>query len=98
MIVVRDVFQLKFGKMRDAQQLWQEGRQFSRNNGNVGQRVMTDLVGDYYTLVMEQSYNSLSDYEKAMQNTMGSDEWRNWYKKFTDLVESGKREIFKVVE
>jgi hypothetical protein len=98
MIVVRDVFQLKFGKAREAQALWQEGRQFMQHGDKVKDvRILTDLAGGpYYTLVMETSYDSLAAFEGEMRDTL-NDEWRAWYQRFVPLVESGRREIFNVV-
>lgn len=98
MIVVRDVFQLKFGKAREAQALWQEGREFMRQGDRVkDMRILTDLAGGpYYTLVMETSYESLSEFEDEMQDVL-NDQWRVWYQRFVPLVDSGRREIFNVV-
>lgn len=98
MLVVRDIFNIKFGRMREALQLWQEGKQHVMGNTAAPPRIMTDLTGDYYTLVLESQFNSLADYEKAMQSELSKPDWRNWYQKFTPLVESGRREMFNVVE
>jgi hypothetical protein len=61
-------------------------------------RAMTDLVGPFYTLVMEEQYPSLSDMEREMQSEVGAEEWKTWYQKFVPLVESGYREVFTLVE
>jgi hypothetical protein len=99
MIVVRNVFRLKFGKARDALALWKEGREIARRTGSGEKmRAMTDLVGPFYTLVMEEEFQSLGDMERDMQREMGVEEWKSWYQKFVPLVESGYREIFTVVE
>ena len=99
MIVVRNVFQLKFGKAKDALALWKEGREIARRTGSVEKtRAMTDLVGPFYTLVMEEEFESLSAMEKAMERDMHVEEWKGWYQKFVPLVENGYREIFTVVE
>jgi hypothetical protein len=98
MIVVRDVFKLKFGKARDALAAWKEmGDYFRRTSNNAGQpRILTDLVGEYYTLVMETTWDNLSAWENEMQRGMHETEWRTLYQKFTPLVESGYREILTV--
>jgi hypothetical protein len=99
MIVVRNVFQLKFGKAKDAIALWKEGREIAKRTGSgATMRAMTDLVGPFYTLVMEEQYPSLSEMERDMQSETGMEEWKGWYQKFVPLVESGYREIFTVVE
>ena len=98
MIVVRDVFQLKFGKAREAQALWREGSEFLRQGDKVKDlRILTDLAGGpYYTLVMETTYDSLADFEGEMGEAM-NDEWRAWYQRFVPLVEGGRREILNLV-
>jgi hypothetical protein len=61
-------------------------------------RAMTDLVGPFYTLVMEEQFPSLSDMERDMQSETGVEEWKAWYQKFVPLVDSGYREVFTLVE
>ena len=53
MIIVRDVFRLKFGKAREAQALIEESKKLPVQFGTDGRRVLTDLVGPSYTLVLE---------------------------------------------
>jgi hypothetical protein len=100
MILVRDVFQLKFGKARDAVALWKEGAEIARRTGYSTQpmRLLTDLVGPYYTFVMEGTFPSLGDWERAGRETMAADEWRSWYQRFLPLAEGGYREVFTIVE
>jgi hypothetical protein len=100
MILVRDVFQLKFGKAREAVSLWTEGLALAKKIGYGARsaRMLTDLVGPYYTLVIETSFDSLSEYERAAQTVMGNDDWQAWYTKVVPLAEGGHREIFTIVE
>jgi hypothetical protein len=94
MIVVRDIFQLHFGKARDALEIL---KQMPMPTGGSSTRVLTDLTGEYYTLVMESSYASLAAWEADMQS-MDDPEQRKMYSRFTPLVMSGRREIFREVE
>jgi hypothetical protein len=100
MIVVRNVFQLKFGKAKEAVALWKEGRKIAERLGGEGPtpRVMTDLVGKFYTFVIEIEHPSVVEMERDSQRTMSQPEWQSWYHRFGELVESGYREIFTVVE
>lgn len=98
MIVVRDIFQLKFGKAREAVALWKEGLGFlRRSNAMKDARLLTDLTGPYYTLVLESTYESLAEFDREMREMPSDDEWRAWYARFTPLVDSGRREVFTVV-
>ncbi len=101
MIVVRDVFQMKFGKSREALDLWKEGQELiSRADGtNREFRMLTDMIGGhFYTLVLEAEYESLTAYEAAISKIMGNGDWKKWYQKFVPLAESGSREIYNVVQ
>ena len=99
MILVRDIFQLKFGQAREAIAVCQEGFELHMRLGFTGNpRLLTDLIGpDYYTLVLENTYDSLAAYEQAGREAFASDEWRSWYQRFVPLAAGGRREIFNVV-
>lgn len=98
MILVRDVFQLRFGKAKEAKTLWKEGAQIEKRLGYEPSRCMFDLTGQYYTFVMESTYTDLASFEQAMQKVMSSSEFSAWYQKFVPLVESGRREIFTLLD
>jgi len=99
MILVRDVFQLKFGQARPALAAWKEGQQVMKDamKGH-SPRLLTDLIGTYYTLVLEMTFNDLAEFEKMGKAIMADDNWRAWYQKMIPFVESGHREVFNVVE
>lgn len=61
-------------------------------------RVLTDLVGSYYTLVLESTHETLAEYEQSSKSGIADEQWRAAYGKFTPLVESGYREIFTIVQ
>jgi hypothetical protein len=100
MIVVRNVFRLKFGKSKEALAMWKEGREIIRRAGLPGgaARVMTDVVAPFYTLVIEHEFASVADWETESHRAMQNAEWEGWYRRFAPLCESGYREIFNVVE
>jgi len=98
MIIVRDVFRLKFGMAKDAKAVMQESKKLMSEDRLKKTRVLVDLVGNAYTMVLEGSYNNLADYEKEMAAVFGKPEWQTWYQKLVPLVERSYREIFTVVE
>jgi len=98
MILVRDIFQLKFGKAKEAMTMLREGLKIAAKGGYTPDRLLTDLTGEYYTLIMEGVFANLSEFEKTLTAEMASDEWKQWYQKFTPLVDSGRREIFNIVK
>lgn len=100
MILVRDVFRLKFGKAREALAAFKDVGDAGNRAGFRSEsfRVLADLVGPYYTLVLETTYGNLAEYEQMSSSAMANQEWRSAYQKFTPHVETGYREIFTIVQ
>jgi hypothetical protein len=98
MIVVRNIFQIKAGSMKQAVALVKENRPFIERAGFTSVRALTDVVGDFYTLVLETECASLQEFERGIGESFGSAEWQAWYQRFTPLVQSGRREIMQIVE
>jgi hypothetical protein len=97
MILVRNIFEVKFGKMKDAMTLWKDADTVLKAVGHVPSRITTDLSGKFYTLVVENTYDSLSAYDKANAEMGRHEEWHRWYQKFVPLVESGRRELHTII-
>ena len=98
MIVVRDEFRLKFGKAREMKTLLLEGRELiEKYNPGREMRALTDLTGPAYRVVLESTFESLSDYEKSLSDTLGAEEWGAWYSRVVPLVEYSNREILTIV-
>jgi hypothetical protein len=91
------VFQLRFGRAREAVALWQEGLEILRRAGVKDARLLTDLTGPYYTLVLETAHENVADFDASIHAEMADEEWRAWYARFVPLVEGGRREMFTVV-
>jgi hypothetical protein len=97
MIIVRNSFQVKFGRMKEAIALMKENIARARSAGHQTGRLMTDMTGPFYTLVLELEYENLAALEKGQPETMKLPGWQESYQKFAALVDSGRREIFSVV-
>ena len=98
MIVVRDIFQLKFGKAKDALAFRKEGLPLVEKAGHQVDRLLTNLASPYYTLVLECHYENLTDYEKAEIKIRGNRDWAQLNQKFVPLVESARRKTLNIVE
>src|SRR5437773_10183360 len=99
MVVIRNVFRLKFGKAKEGVALFKEGMAIQKRLGSKsGSRLLTDLTGPCYTVVFELSVPSLSAFKTESPPLMGAKDWQANYQKITPLVESGYREIFTLVE
>jgi hypothetical protein len=62
-----------------------------------GARVMTDVTGDFNRVIMEHTAESLEEFEKRMQETMGSPMYRERMAGYTELWITGSREVLRVV-
>ncbi len=100
MIVIRDVFRLKFGQSKEAVALWKEAAASLRTSGYgaVNVRLLTDMAGpDFYTVVLESTFNSTSEWEKAHQAARDNAQWKALYAKIIPFTEVGHREILSVI-
>jgi hypothetical protein len=102
MIVVRNVFRLKFGKAREALANMKEGVAIQKrvigDSVNFSTRLLTDATGPFYTLVLEITLPNLAALEAAMPKVFADKEFQSSYRKAAEFVESGYREIFTIVE
>ena len=103
MIVIRNVFRLKFGKAREAVALFKEGIAIQKRVGagaglDFSTRLLTDITGPFYTVVLELTVPNLAAFEGAAPQLLGDKDWQANYQKIGSLVESGSREIFTLVE
>lgn len=96
MIVVRGVFQAKYGMGDQLVQLLKEAQAFWPMGRNA--RVLTDLSGPFFTVVSEGEYDSLSAWEAAAQDIFGHADFGAWFERMQPLVESGRREFYTLVE
>ena len=94
MIVVRNVFRLKFGKAREAVALMKEARAIEKRvmaGLEYSSRALTDVTGQFYTLVLEVTVPNLATLESNMPRLFADKEFRR-IQKMAALVESGYRE------
>jgi hypothetical protein len=103
MVVIRNVFRLKFGKAREAVALFKEGVAIQKRVGAAAGldfpiRLLTDVTGPFYTVVLELTVPNLAAFEGAAPQLLGDKDWQANYQKIASLVESGSREIFALVE
>jgi hypothetical protein len=100
MVVVRDIFRLKFGEAKEAITLWKEAAASLRKSGYgaLDVRLLTDLAGaPYYTVVLESTFNSVTEWEKAHLAARDNATWKALYAKIIPFTEIGHREILSVV-
>ena len=97
MYIVRDIFQLHFGRYQEAKALLEEAMTKGLLPDGKSSRVLTDFTGDAYRLIFEEGYDSLEVFEYELKNSMQKPEWKKWYERFKPMIREGHREILKQI-
>jgi heme-degrading monooxygenase HmoA len=98
MYVVRDIFRCRPGKAKELVEKFKRSiGSMERVDGFVNVRLMVDFVADYWTVVLESDVASLEQFEKHMSEWSSRAEVREAMAGYMDLVEGGRREIFRIV-
>jgi hypothetical protein len=100
-ILIRDVFRAKFGKGNEAVAALREGARLIKRLGGCRQgepRLLMDLTGPYFTVVVETTHANLADYEQKLNALFRCPDFPAWYDSIVPLMEDGRREIFTVLE
>lgn len=101
MYLIRDIMYCKPGKVRPLLEKFKQMNQMSQKMGMPTMRIMTDLCAErYWTLVSEMEVETLQAFEdmEKMQGASPEDmkEFERIMTGYHDLVDHGKREIYKV--
>lgn len=97
MYVVREVLHCKPGKVR---QMLEKFRVISTVLTELGQaplRLLTDVTGEpFWTIVAEAKVPNVDDFFATEKQLMANETLRNAMADYHDLVESGRREIYRI--
>ena len=101
MLLVREIMYCKPGKVRPLVEKFVAMNKLSVKMGMPKMRLMTDFAAErYWTVVAEMEVTDLASFEKMMSNPQGSAEdmkkFEEIMKGYHDLVDKGKREIYKI--
>ena len=101
MYLIRELMYCKPGKVRPLVEKFLAMEKLGRKIGMPAMRIMTDFCAErYWTVVSEFEVKDLGEFERMMSNPEGSAEDMKQYeeimKGYHDLVDHGKREIYKI--
>ena len=94
MIIVRDVFQAKYGKGGDLVALFKEAQE--KWPTQYASRILSDASGPFFTVVIEAEFQSLAAWEQAAGEIYAMPEFGNWFERMTALVDSGRRDFYNI--
>jgi hypothetical protein len=101
MLLIREIMYCKPSKVRALADKFLAMSKLSEKLGQPKMKVMTDLSAErYWTVVAEMEVANLKTFEDMMagmgQNEASTKEFENIMKGYHDLVEYGRREIYKL--
>jgi len=96
MIVVRFVFQTKWGKAQDVVDELKQNADSMRNfvGADVRVRILTDLSGPFHTVVQELEVESLAEWERLRQAMFSNPDFQNRQASENMPFESGHTEFY----
>lgn len=101
MLLIREVMYCKPGKVRPLVEKFLAMNKLSAKAGMPKMRVMTDVCAErYWTCTAEMEVASMAEFEQMMagggQSSDAMKEMENIMKGYHDLVEYGRREVYKI--
>jgi hypothetical protein len=93
-IIVRDVFQAKYGKGGELVALFKEARETWPVE--YPHRILSDASGPFFTIVAETEVASLAAWEQHSKRIFSLPEFAEWFSRMEGLVDSGRRDFYNV--
>ena len=94
MILVRDVFQAKYGKGGDLVALFKEAKESWP--AEYATRILTDASGPFFTVVSETEVESLTAWERLIAEVYAMPDFGDWFVRMEPLIDSGRREFYNI--
>jgi hypothetical protein len=100
MLIVREIFTAKPGQASKLAKLFRKAMPEDQN-----MTIMTDLVSDFNTIIVEYRVNNLAEFEKQMEEyksgkpdpKMDQDVAKE-LSNYTEMYLTGRREIYQIVD
>jgi hypothetical protein len=97
MFLIREVMQCKPGKVRDMVNKFKGLNVVAHRLGYKPFRLFTDVSGEpFWTVVAESEVESLNAFLEMEEKVMAEDDARKAMAGYHDLVQNGRREIYRV--
>ena len=97
MYVIREVLNCRPGKVRQMVEKFRSISTVLKETGQEPLRVLTDVTGEsFWTIVAEAKVEKVDDFFAMEQTLMANEVLRKTMADYHDLVDSGRREIFRI--
>lgn len=94
MFVIRNVFKCKPGQAKNVIERFQKSMSLMENTN---QRILVDHIADFWTVVLEIEVESLAGFEQQFREYGERADVQEAMSGYLDSVESGRREVFRIV-
>lgn len=97
MYLVREVFKAKPGKAKDLVKMFKAAApHFEKTQDMHNMKVLTDVVGPYWTVVVESETEDMGTFFLNLRSATMSDEVKEIMKDYMSCIEGGRREVYMV--
>ena len=96
MFIIRNVFRCKPGQAKNVIEKFRAAMPIMQQIAK--HRILVDQVANFWTVVVETETEDLSEFEKVLQERSQAKEVQDAMSGYMDFVDSGYREIFRVVD
>lgn len=97
MYIIREVVHCKPGKVRQMVEKFRAISNVLKENGQEPLRLLTDVTGEpFWTIVAEAEVERIDDFFTLEQKLMANDTLRKTMADYHDLVDRGRREIYRI--
>lgn len=97
MMLVRQVFQAKYGHGDELVALFREFHASAAVPNREKARILTDASGQFFTVVTEYEVESFTAWEESFKKLMSGPEMGAWFARMMDVTEGGSREFYNIV-
>ena len=97
MYIIREVVHCKPGKVRQIVEKFRAISNALKENGQEPLRLLTDVTGEpFWTIVAEAEVERIDDFFTFEQKLMADETLRKTMADYHDLVDRGRREIYRL--
>jgi hypothetical protein len=97
MYVIREVLHCKPGKVRQMVEKFKAISSALKDMGQQPLRLLTDVAGEpFWTIVAEAEVERVDDFFTFEQKLMANEAIRSTMADYHDLVDSGRREVYRI--
>jgi len=97
MIIVHNEFHVDPSKIKQATEAAKAAQAVIGKMGHKPHKILTDVTGEFYTIMFVGEFESLAALETTMQSVMSNPDFQKAYMPLRDAIRNGSRRILRVI-